>query len=82
MNESVKSNMNPKKCTQNGRFESDFICLKDLIIELNDLITEQKVSRYGVFSGLFSPLFTSNTGKYGPEKIPYFDTFHAVNLFQ
>ena len=81
MNESVKSNMNPKKCTQNGRFESDFICLKDLIIELNELITAQKVSRYGVFSGLFSLLFTPNTGKCRPEKIRYLDTFHAVNIF-
>ena len=27
--------------------------------------------RYGVFSG-------SNTGKYGTEKTPYLDTFHAV----
>ena len=26
----------------------------------------------GVFSG-------PNTGKYGPEKTPYFDNFHAVN---
>ena len=29
------------------------------------------VSKYGVFSGL-------NAGKYGPEKTPYVDTFHAV----
>ena len=30
-----------------------------------------KVSIYVVFFGL-------NTGKYGPEKTPYLDTFHAV----
>ena len=30
-----------------------------------------KVSKYGVFSG-------PNTGKYGPEKTPYLDTFHAA----
>ena len=29
------------------------------------------MSIYGVFSGL-------NAGKYGPEKTPYLDTFHAV----
>ena len=29
------------------------------------------MSKYGVFSG-------PNTGKYGPEKTPYLDTFHAV----
>ena len=31
----------------------------------------EKRSKYGVFSG-------PNTGKYGPEKPPYLDTFHAV----
>ena len=31
------------------------------------------MSKYGVFSGL-------NTGKYGPEKTPYLDTFHAVKV--
>ena len=30
------------------------------------------MSKYGVISG-------PNTGKYGPEITPYFDTFHAVN---
>ena len=44
--------------------------------------------KYGVFSGpYFSPfelnterygVFSPNAGKYGPEKIPYLDTFHAV----
>ena len=33
--------------------------------------TVWNVSKYGVFS---SP----NAGKYGPEKTPYLDTFHAV----
>ena len=31
------------------------------------------VSKYGVFSG-------PNAGKYGPEKTPYVDTFHAVRV--
>ena len=31
----------------------------------------------GVFSGPYFPVFTPNTGKYGPEKTPYLDTFHA-----
>ena len=26
----------------------------------------------------FFSVFSPNTGKYGPEKIPYLDTFHAV----
>ena len=33
--------------------------------------TVWKVSKCGVFSGL-------NTGKYGPEKTPYLDTFQVV----
>ena len=37
-----------------------------------------KVSRYGVFSGLYFAVFSPDAGKYGPEKPPYFDTFHAV----
>ena len=32
-----------------------------------------KLSKYGVFSG-------PNIGKYGPEKVPYLDNFHAVNV--
>ena len=37
------------------------------------------MSKYGVFSGPYFPVFSPNTGKYGPEKTPYLDTFHAVN---
>ena len=40
-------------------------------------------SRSGnTFSGPYFPVFGLNmerySGKYGPEKTPYFDTFHAV----
>ena len=34
--------------------------------------TALKVCKYGVISG-------SNTGKYGPEKNPYLDSFHIVS---
>ena len=50
-----------------------------------------KVSKYGVNSGPYFPVFglnteiyrvnlriQSETGKYGPEITPYLDTFHAV----
>ena len=37
-----------------------------------------KVSKYGVISGLDFLVFGLNTGRYGPEKTPYLDTFHAV----
>ena len=37
-----------------------------------------KVSKYGVVSGPYFPVFSPNIGNYGPEITPYFDTFHAV----
>ena len=36
--------------------------------------------KYGVFTGPYFPAFSPNTGKYGPEKTPYFDTFLAVRM--
>ena len=39
-----------------------------------------KVSKNGVFSGPYIPVFSPNTGKYGPEKTPYLDIFRAVPL--
>ena len=40
--------------------------------------TEWKVSKYGVISGPYFFVFSSNTGKDRPEITPYLDTFHAV----
>ena len=40
--------------------------------------TAWKMSKYGVFSGPYFPVFSPNAGKYGPEKTPYLDTFHTV----
>ena len=42
--------------------------------------TAWKVSKYGVSSGPYFPVFALNTEKYGPEKTPYLDTFHAVEI--
>ena len=36
------------------------------------------MSKYGVISDPYFPIFGLNTGKYGPEITPYLDTFHAV----
>ena len=36
------------------------------------------MSKYGVISVPYFPVFNPNTGKYGPEITPYLDTFHAV----
>ena len=47
------------------------------------------MSKYGVISGPYFPVFglntgiygvNPNTGKYGPEITPYLDTFHAVHI--
>ena len=39
----------------------------------------RKVSKYGVFSGPYFPVFGLNTGKYGSEKTPYLDNFQAIS---
>ena len=39
------------------------------------------MSKYGFFSDPYFPVFRLNTGKYGPEKSPYLDIFHAVNCY-
>ena len=41
-------------------------------------LTLPEVSKYGVISGPYFPVFSPNTGKYGTEVTPYLDTFHAV----
>ena len=66
--------------------------LTRLKIAIDPFFTEWKVSKYGVSSGPYFPLyglnaetyavnlFSPNSGKYGPVKTPYLDTFHAVSL--
>ena len=52
----------------------------DIYVFLNGYtaFTAWKVFKYGVFSGLYYNVFGMNIGKYGSEKTPYLDTFHAV----
>ena len=45
-----------------------------------EIDTARKVPKYGVISGPYVPVFSPNTGKYGPEISPYLDTFHAMKL--
>ena len=40
------------------------------------------MSKYGVISGPYFPVFSPNTGKYEPEITPYLDTFNAVKMFE
>ena len=56
------------------------ICFLELTVRKITGYTAWKESKYGVFSGPYFPVFGLNTGKYGPEKTPYLDTFHAVLL--
>ena len=43
--------------------------------------TGWKLSKYGVISGPYFPVFGLNTGKHGPEITPYLDTFHTVLVY-
>ena len=40
------------------------------------------MSRYGVISCPYFPVFSPNTGKYGPEITPHLVTFHTVIISQ
>ena len=57
------------------------VFLMILIFKKKSYIT-WKVSKYGVFSDPCFPVCSPNTGKYGPEKTPYLDTFHAVLILE
>ena len=39
-------------------------------------LTVWKVSKYGVISGPYFPVFSPKTGKYGPEITPFFGHFN------
>ena len=41
-----------------------------------------KMSKYGVISGPYFSVLSTNTGKYGPEITPYLEAFHAVRYMQ
>ena len=51
------------------------------IVSFRKPSTAWKVSKYRVISGPYFPVFSPNTGQYGPEITPYLDTFHAVTYF-
>ena len=42
------------------------------------ICAEQKMSQYGVFSGLYFPVFSPNKGTHGPEKTQYLNTFNFL----
>ena len=51
--------------------------LKEVLF-LISTATTWKVSKYGVFFGQYFPVFSPNTGKYEPEKAPFFDSFYTM----
>ena len=64
-----------------------YSCFEEPQREPISAYTAWKVSKYGVFSGLYFTVFGLNTeiyevspnkGSYGLEKTPYLDTFHTV----
>ena len=66
MNETIKSKIKAnalyKKYVQNGRFESDFVHLQNLIIELNELISSTKTLCYeNLAKKLNNPLLQAKT---------------------
>ena len=67
MRETIKSkftgkNVLYKKYIQNGRFESDFVCLKNFIIEPNELISSTKAWYYeNLAKKLNNPLLQAKT---------------------
>ena len=42
------------------------------------IVTARKMSKYGDLSGTYFPVFGPKTGKYGPVKTPYLDSFYEV----
>ena len=52
----------------------------DFRLQVNVSHTSWKVSKYGVISGRYFPVFSPDTVKYGPEITPYLNTFHAMSM--
>ena len=52
-----------------------------LKIKSPDHYTASKVSKYGIFSGPYFPVFSLNTGKCSSEKTSYWDTTLCCSVF-
>ena len=59
---------------------SSTVALVMAVSLLLKITTAWKVSKYGVFSGPYFPVFSPITGKYGLKKTSYLDAFHTVNI--
>ena len=63
-----------QKYAHNSCYKSNSLITK----EPKNFYTAWKVSKYGVISGPYFPVFRLKTEKYGPEITPHLGTFHAV----
>ena len=52
--------------------------MQSFLVDNFQFYTASEVSKYGVFSGPYFPVISPNTGKYGPGKILFLDTFYEV----
>ena len=85
----IRNFLEPPIFAKNVFFNSSYFkCLLIPIIFVDTLFraifrtqTVWKVSKFEAFSGPYFPAFGLNTGKYGPEKTPYLDTFHAIKVY-
>ena len=59
-------------------FEKSHLTVQTKKVVVKQTNTARKVSNYGVFSGPYFPVFSPNTGQFGPGKPPYLGTFQVV----
>ena len=66
--------LNKNNNNEHGEYYGTFISFKVQISQ-----NSVKSVQIRIFSGPYFYVFGPNTGKYGPEKTPYLDTFHAAS---
>ena len=76
-----KSNIEILKLNLNVYFQNSWPYCRRCRVSNQITCKLWKVSKYRVISGPYIPVFSPSTGKYGPEKTSYLDTFHALCYF-
>ena len=69
----VNTSLSRANCKKKGKLWDSSLAFREVLAS-----TEWKVSKYGVFSGPYFPVFSPGAGKCRPGKTPYLDTFHAL----
>ena len=71
-----------RTCYSGKTFET-FVGKLIYIFESLECFFAQKVSKYDTFFGPYFSVFSPNTGKCGPQKAPYLDSFYAMsNIYE